>query len=226
MATEKNSTELYFEWWLDELKSQNLVKKYEREPQSIVIKESYPIFYNQHYKKQEPIIRNFNLFQPITYTPDYLVVFDKSLLNKLFGYIKKSDLDNSHILEDFEKSEIKPGNVYSETLFYSTNKIKKGEFLGDYIIYFDVKPPSSVLQFTGNLQSSRDFPLKSRMIFDRYGVYINKVIPVGQKTDLFAKTFLPERFRYTDKSGQVRKLKPYQESCKTINEYLQSKNLL
>ena len=28
MATEKNSTELYFEWWLDELKSQNLVKKY------------------------------------------------------------------------------------------------------------------------------------------------------------------------------------------------------
>ena len=111
MATEKNSTELYFEWWLDELKSQNLVKKYEREPQSIIIKESYPIFYNQHYKKQEPIVRNFNLFQPITYTPDYLVVFDKSLLNKLFGYIKKSDLDNSHILEDFEKSEIKPVNV-------------------------------------------------------------------------------------------------------------------
>ena len=225
MATEKNNTELYFEWWLDELKSLGFVKEYTREPYQIKIKDSLPIFYNQHYKKQEPIVRNFNLFQPVSYTPDYQVVFDKCLLNKLFGFIQKNE-DKTYSLLDFETDEIKPGNVYSETLFYSCKKIESGQFKGDYVLIFDVKPPSSVLQFTGNLQSSRDFPLKSRMIFERYGIYINKVIPVGQKTDLFAKTFLPKRFRYTDKSGGLRKLKPYQESCKTINEYLQSKNLL
>lgn len=225
MATEKNTTELYFEWWLDELKSNGFVKHYIREPQSILVRDSIPVCYNQHYKKKEIIVRNFNLFPAITYTPDYLVIFDKSLLNKLFGYIKKSELDNTYFLEDFNSEDLKPGNVYSETLFYSSKKIETGEHAGHYIIYFDVKPPSAVLQFVGNLQSSRDFPTKSRMIFERYGVFINKVIPVGQKTDLFAKTFLPERFKYTDKSGQLRKLKDYQKSAKTINEYLKSKNL-
>ena len=224
MATEKNTTELYFELWLDELKNKGLVKYYEREPKNILIKDSFPIFYNQHNKRGNPIIKNFNLFRPITYTPDYLVVFDKSLLNILFGFLIKSDLDNSYCLKDFD--EIKPGNVYSETLFYTSKKIDSGKFAGDYLLYFDVKPPSSVLQFTGNLQSSRDFPLKSRMIFDKYGVYINKVIPIGQKTSLFSKTFLPERYKYTDKSGELRKLKDYEKSSKSLNEYLKLKNLI
>ena len=79
MATEKNNTELYFEWWLDELKSLGFVKDYTREPYQIKIKDSLPIFYNQHYKKQEPIVRNFNLFQPFSYQIKFFIIFNENL---------------------------------------------------------------------------------------------------------------------------------------------------
>ena len=215
MASEKNMTEVYFEWWLEELKSHGLVKEYTREPKTFELYAALPIYYNQHYNKKEPIIKNFNLFQPITYTPDYKVVFDKRMLNKLFGTI---DINSSEIDEwGFSK----PGSIFQETLFYSTSDMKEGNFE----LWFDVKPPSSALRFSGSLGSSRDFPIKQRLVYEKFGIIINKVVPIGNKNSLFSKTFMPERYKWTDKSGQLRKMKDYEKSSKFLKDYCVTKDI-
>ena len=50
MATEKNSEELYFEWWLEELKSEGYVLHWEREPKVFTLKDPLLIFYSEHKK--------------------------------------------------------------------------------------------------------------------------------------------------------------------------------
>ena len=215
MASEINMTEVYFEWWLEELKSEGLVISYEREPKTFELYSALPIYYNQHYNRKEPIIKNFNLFQPVTYTPDYKVVFDKRMLNKLFGTI---DINSSEIDEwGFSK----PGSIFQETLFYSTSNMKNGSFE----LWFDVKPPSSALRFSGSLGSSRDFPIKQRLVYEKFGIIINKVVPIGNKNSLFSKTFMPERYKWTDKSGQLRKMKDYEKSSKFLKDYCITKDI-
>jgi hypothetical protein len=217
MSSEKNMTEVYFEWWLEELKAVGLVKSYEREPQTFVLMDAEPIFYNQHYKSKEPLVKNFNLFRPITYTPDYKVVFSIKLVSKLFGYIDR----NKKIIEDYGFKE--PGSVYQETLCYTIDE--HDAFKGGIEVWFDVKPPAKALQFSGQLGSSREFPYNQRLMYEKHNIIVNKVVPIGSSTSLFAKTFLPNRYRWTDKSGAIRQLKPYEAKAKTLQQYLESKKI-
>ena len=227
MSSEINMTEKYFEWWLEELKAIGLVISYEREPQTFTLFQPEPIFYNQHYKVKDPIVKSFNLFQPTTYTPDYKVVFSSKLVNKLFGIIKRE----TKILYDLEFKE--PGSVYQETLFYAMGSseilycILDASKTEDNIeVWFDVKPPAKALQFSGSLGSSREFPYNQRLMYEKHNIIVNKVVPIGTSTCLFAKTFLPRRYRFTDKSGQLRKLKSYENSAKNLEQYLKTKNII
>lgn len=213
-------TEVYFEWWLEELKAVGLVKSYEREPQTFVLMDAEPIFYNQHYKSKEPLVKNFNLFRPITYTPDYVISISCKLASRLFGVIKKE----TKLLYDLDYRE--PGSVYQETLFYTINHphecLDKEHFID---IWFDVKPPAKALQFSGQLGSSREFPYNQRLMYEKHNIIVNKVIPIGSSTSLFAKTFLPNRYKWTDKSGAIRQLKGYEANAKTLQQYLESKKI-
>ena len=56
MATTENSFEIYFEWWLMELQKKGLVKKFEREPESLVVLEPSIIYSNVHYVKKDSIL--------------------------------------------------------------------------------------------------------------------------------------------------------------------------
>ena len=213
MATERNSTEMYFEWWLEEMKAHGLVESYEREPKTFVIADPIPIFYNQ-IRPIKPIVKSFEIMGALTYTPDYKVVFSKEMINKLIGVI---DLEAKEICEyGFSEN----GSVYQNTMFYTSevDEIKP-------VVYFDVKAPSIASQFSAKLGSTRDFKYVSRMMYDRYGIIVNKVIPVGAKTSLFCKTFMPKRYKFTDQSGGLRKLKDYEHKCKTLSQYLEIKNI-
>lgn len=212
MATEKNMYETYFEWWLEELKKAGLVLEYEREPQTFVVHDTVLGFYNQHFAKKQPIIRDFTLVDSITYTPDYKVVFSEKLFNKLFGMI-----DSNKMLVEYEPLD--KGNYYQETLFYCT---ELGREFDKYTIYFDVKPPAKAIQFSGKLGSSRDFPLKRAMLFQKENLIMNKVVPVGSKMSLFNKTFMPKRYRYTDGGTTLRKIKG---NFATIEDWLLEKQI-
>ena len=216
MATEKNSEELYFEWWLEELKKLGLVLEYIREPQKFILKDPVVIFYNQK-KARSSFMKSFNPFPALTYTPDYRVIFSEKGLNKLFGKINVDTIT----LEDEGFDEL--GSVYQNVMFYTT--AKPDEKLRGYELWFDVKPPSIAVARSGQLGSSRDFKYVSRMMFETHKIIVNKVVPIGSTTCLFAKTFMPRRYSFTDKGHQPRKLKSELANAKTIQQYLENKKL-
>lgn len=214
MATDKNDTELYFEWWLEELKSKGLVIGYEREPKTFVIHDAIPIFYDQNSKKST-ITKSFELLPTLIYTPDYEVVFNPLMINKLIGQVDK--LSSILISNGFEGA----GSIYQDTMFYTTQVNENGYLK----VYFDVKAPSAASKVSARLGSTRDFKYIARAMYERYGIIVNKVVPVGMKTSLFGKTFMPARYKFTDKSGSPRKLKDYEPGFKKLSEYLKIKDI-
>jgi len=88
-----------------------------------------------------------------------------------------------------------------------------GKIINDEIVsYIDVKG-----SFSGpNNSSAITFPLNQKWVFDKHGVYVQKVIPVyGQRKGvrtlykgLFVDTFTPERYLYCDeKDNRARGIK-------------------
>lgn len=224
--SKKSSSELYFEWWLDELKESGLVLSWEREPETFVLANAEPVYYYQRKKKLE-VQNSFNLFKPITYTPDYRVVFSKKLYNKFFGLIKNACLVGHgnrfvNFLQDDESIDV--GSVYQNVSYYTT--IYDSITPEYFTLYFDVKPPSAILAFASNVSSSREFPIKQRLMFEKHGIYVNKVVPYGSKNCLFTKTFLPKRYRYTDANKGPRKLKDYEQKAFSLEKYLESKKII
>lgn len=215
---ELSQSELYFEWWLEELQAIGLVLKFERCDkigESFVLMEPLAFDYNQHYKTKEPLIKQVNVLRSVTYTPDYKVHFNKKLLGKLYANV------NDKLILDEGRIPL-PGNIWQEILFLTTNTDYWSE---TSIVYFDVKPPSSALRFSGALASSRDFPVKQRLMYEKHNIFVNKVISYGQKECLFTKTFLPKRYKWTDKSTKLRSLKTYEKSAKNLAQYLESKSI-
>lgn len=213
MATKINWNEVYFQWWIEELESQGLVLNYEREPEPLITMEPNVIHYKQHYKKKEPIWKSFNLNRPLSYTCDYKVKMNSMLINKLIAIVS-----SNKTLWDY--TDDLPGtgdftNVYQETLFFSTEQFVKDV---EVDVYFDVKPPSKALAFSGKLGSSRDFRFNQALVYNKHGIWVNKVVPI----ELFDKTFMPKRYRYTDVSGKPRKLN---KKFKTLEEWLSLKKI-
>lgn len=73
--------------------------------------------------------------------------------------------------------------------------------------YVEVKPSYDQNNMT------RLFTINQKWIYQKYDIYINKVIP----EKLFEQTFTPTRFLFTNKSKQKRKIK---FKVRTLQEYL------
>lgn len=209
-----SQSEVYFEWWLEELKACGLVSSYTR-GKPFELFPPLAFAYIQNYKTKLPLVKNANVLRNIIYTPDYTVLFNEKLVGKLFGLV-----DNKFIQE--VGRELAPGNIWQEILFLTSDK----EGNAEYRLHFDVKPPAQAVRFSGALGSSRDFPIKQRLMFEKYGIFVNKVIPYGQKESLFKKTFMPKRYKWTDGSTKLRTLKEYEKNLKSLPEYLESKNII
>lgn len=214
MATDKNKGELYFEWWLNDMKKVGLVLDYVREPKTFILKDPIQIWMNKKFVRKESFIVSKELFHHITYTPDYLVRFNKKLFNKFIGAIEIEYKDIENEKDDFfilnEDGFDGPGIIYDETMFYTTALLKRHfkEEEGFIGVLFDVKPPPLALKFSSKTGSSRDFKFNKRLMFDVFGLYVNKVVPIGSgNNSLFNKTFFPDRYRYTDSGDRVRKSK-------------------
>jgi len=121
-------------------------------------------------KKSETEKRG-SLLQPLKYTPDFIIFWSKKGIDE-FVYIP--GYENVSVLSP------------SRSPFIA---IKKDGYPGDKLIsYIDVK---------GNFGRHGDavkFSILQKIIYSALKIYIEKIVP--QK--LFAKTFYPERYLWTD----------------------------
>lgn len=212
LKSDINLPETYFLWWLEELKRRGLVVDYKREPETFIVLPNIPVNYLKHYKTKAPLWKTFDLTRHREYTPDFVVYFDKSFINRLIGLISPE----TKILADY--TDVFPGsgdydNVYQETLFYTGHD----PVMNDHVeVWFDVKPPAKALRFSGNLSTSHYFRFVQPLMFFNHKIFINKVVPI----ELFEKTFMPDRFRWTDSGKQPRLIK---KEFRTLNQWMSLK---
>ena len=80
----------------------------------------------------------------------------------------------------------------------------------DYDIFIDIKPSFS------KHGDAKQFSIIRKLMMMVHGLYIHKITP----EKLFLKTWVPEKVRYTPKTGKLRKK---YEGCKTIKEFVDGK---
>jgi len=222
-AQTPNDNEKYFEWWLNDLYTMGIVIDYDFEPKTFQLQELLPFYVEQVFKTKDSITTTKTLFDNLMYTPDYKVIFDGKLYNKLFGVFDVL----TRLMEP--DPNLLVGNVYQNTIFYTTSQVGRRED-GNYELWFDVKPPV----ITSKTASGRDFKYNKRLLFNRYGIYVNKIVPVANNNSLFYKTFFPDRYLMNDSNEAPRRKRisgkgsPLQEInkfdyYKSLQQYLDSK---
>lgn len=190
-----NSFEMYFEWFLNELKEAGYVKEYYREPFGITLYEASKLE-RYNFSTKTPKIEEYSITRDDVYTMDYFVVWDKSAENIFY---KLMDGTPMVMTLDFECP------------FYAfVNQEEK------IVSLCDVKPASGAIIY-GNNTSGVTFPIKQKVLYNNLGIYINKVIPIpysskgeiksGGSVALFSSVFCPRRFRFSDAGKQPRLIK-------------------
>lgn len=187
--------ERYFEWWLNELIEAGYIKKYVRSESYILVPKSTVPVLKEKPTKKEPdrlVLESEHLLANLSYTPDYDIYWEEKALDFLVANIDELNISKKE----------KP-------LFYCHNTE-----LGLYSCS-DVKPNF----FRAVNSSSVTFPLKKKMMWEKFNIYVNKVVPIG-KEELFAKTFTPLRYFYQDQYPN-RKRTISQWRARTIKQFLQ-----
>lgn len=189
--TEINSIELYFQWWLKEMVTAGYIKRFVREPETLIAAETIKYGRFKRFKTKEKIVEEFNLFPEVNYTYDYIVIW-----NNVSEYLFYEEINEEHIFQ------------FGKPLFVATRAtILEQE---EIISYVDVKPTGNAMR-GGKVSSSISFPLKQRMCWENHKIFINKVIPrpmsgSGYKVALFIKSFVPQRYLLTDGGSMRRKI--------------------
>ena len=202
---EPNLLEIYFEWYLQELKEAGYVKSWHREPFDITISE--PVNHNRYdFKTKDVKIEEFQLFRANKYTADYVIVWNP-IAQELFYNIL---------------SDEKPIRIWCP--FYAMIDTK-----GEHYTICDVKRPSGAGKY-GNNASDYTFPIMQKIIYSRYKIFVTKVVPIpmvqkgqvksGNNVALFTTTFVPKRYHLTDGGLQGRVINFKKQ---TLREYISYK---
>lgn len=219
MAKKKkpNMYETYFEWWLNDLQKLGLVRKWKKEPESLLMLDPLVVYSNVHYVIKESLSVSHNLLQPASYTRDYDVEMHRSLLDVFIGLLVPEN--GVYILKELRKRG--PGDVFYEFRYYYI--LNASDIVDEFVtVSFDVKPSSSAIRFSSKLGSSREFPYNQKIMAERYGIFVNKVVP--DTSGLFKKTFMPSRYLFTDGGGQLRKLSE-KDNVRTASEWITSMDI-
>lgn len=184
--------EMYISWWINDLMKEGMITKVVYQPEPFHLSPSFTVDYYVPYKKKEG---GKYVSEPIIskhiYTPDIYVEWSNDAIN-IFVHDLLGDLKKKK-----NRLFILPFCQYDhdKETWYS---------------FFEVKPNHDRHNMT------RLAKINIQWVFYKYSKYVNIITP----EKLFKKTFTPERYLYTDKSGKPRKIK-----FKTIliKDYIKSK---
>jgi hypothetical protein len=166
--------EEYFEWWLEEAIKAGYVKSYTRCEFYILIPKK-SITYKKQLKTKEVEIDRF-LLHPVTYQPDYEIVWTTKALNKLTYYIYDINEPNNKLL-------------------FSCNYDNKRK---EYISVIDIKPDKIFKTASSTMYT---FPTNQKLMYHMFDIYVNKIVlyPASNTTRqmnnfLFPTTWTPKKF--------------------------------
>jgi len=178
--------EVYFEWWLEELKEYGYVEKYNRCKRYKLIDNVFKTqLQHKPIKKDRSrhLLVEREFLKSWTYEPDYEIYWTDKSFNFLF--------------KDIEF-------LYPITL----KTIFNAKWIdGKWLSIVDIKPKS----FRGGaMSSSVKFPLIQKMMYKEHDIYVHKISPLDKK-GLFDLTFTPERYLLQDRriiNRKISKWKP------------------
>jgi hypothetical protein len=208
-VTKENPHEMYFRWYMEELEQYGYIEEFQREPEYLEVFPKAHHRKEKHHKTKDNTSEVFTMLQGTSYTYDFRIIWTPKA-----KYIFEENFDPSGQF------------VFGKPTFVSHLKEIKGEM--KTVSYVDVKPHISAAQFGGGKNASYyTFPLIQKYLFLAYKLYINKIIPInsgkeGRTTCLFATTFVPNRYMFTDKSNSVRKLHYKKTSLSSYTEQKKS----
>lgn len=204
--TQTNDIELYFRWFIQELKEAGYIVDYFRENYKL---ECVPKATLQRYdfkRKTKHNVEDFTLLNADNYTYDYMIVWDAKAQDIFYSL-----LDGT------------PFKTDTPFLAYANQQ-------GQIISLCDVKPAPGQKIF-GNNTTGYTFPVKQKILWYLHKIYINKVIPIpqvskgeiksGNADALFTNVFCPRRYTFTDGGGAPRKI---HYKIRTMAEYVRSKS--
>lgn len=193
-STYENPGEMYSRWYFEELIKHGFVKSIEREAETMLVLPSKKHSKVKHLKQKENSLTTITLLQDISYTYDFRIIWSETALN-IFTEIFYEGVPFVYDVPPFVSHLIDINGV------------------SEIVSYVDVKPHSAAARFGGgNLASFYTFPFVQKFLMNKYGIYINKMVPTntgkhGISTCMFAKTFIPNRYLFTDGGSQHRSIK-------------------
>jgi hypothetical protein len=139
------------------------------------------------------------LFGELIYTPDFDIEFTEFGRGLLFDSLNHGSQKRSQV----------------EFLVYDNYKDKQN------FAVIDVKP-----SYVDKYGSSRDFRYIQRLMYDRYGIYVNKTVILDStgKNKFFAWTFVPKKylFRSMKRGNGFLKVNINTKNIRTSEQYIQT----
>ncbi len=162
--------------------------------------------------------------QPITYSLSDKVLYEWEEQLKTRVRVKEQTLLQGHVYTpDFKIV----WTSKAKDIFYSKtadrNNVKNCSFIaqeidGKDVSIIDIKPTFDAHNMT------RLFIINQKWVYSKYGIYVQKIIPVSSKKPkvkgLFEKTFTPVRFFLTNSGRKGRK---FHYKTKQIKDFLKTK---
>ena len=181
--------EIYFSWYVDELVGERFVKKAIYQPKGFVL--SLPKKYQHELvMKTKSKVVDKSLIRGHSYTPDWLLIWDRYKVAEYARGLKVAFLGDSEGQED-KFTRISEADKWLP-FWFCQYRMFDGKYF--FYSYVDVKGRAS------KHNSHRYFEISRKWVYEKYGVFVNKVVP----PKLFNVTFCPERFRATDQGNTVR----------------------
>lgn len=189
--------EIEFYQWCEEAQSAGLILTFEYHPESFLLSDTKSLLLPKELKTKIGYHKK-PLCRSVSYEPDFLIGFGDSdcKLSELF--IKKFG--------------------FVIIIYTSPN--------GEKIAYIDVKGLPAFRRGQMPNNSSATFSIKQAWVYEKYGIYINKIIARDMKSNgeitkagFFAKTWVPERIAFCKNRKTLTRTKAF-ENCKLLKEIL------
>jgi len=182
----QSDEERYFSWYLEELKALGYIKEIIHQPKAYPLSSQLNVDYFEPYKKKEGgKLVSEEILPPHVYTPDVKVIWDDSAIG-LFA---------TPLLSQARK---KKNRSFQTIICQQEFKWEESNWKKDpYYSIIEVKP-----SFDQN-NMTRLAKINIKWVWEKHGDFVNIIIPEQH----FHKTFTPQKFLLTNKSGQPRKIK-------------------